>query len=335
MQMIWTDFTDKLTELYAGKQSPWGVLQRVIRVMLNLFRHLKKGFGNLFKGAPPAPEKMSPAGVCKKPTKGPQTSAGILEALGKGWETIRPVVLGATIEHWLVKRFKEMARRFKIIGEVFGTLPPSTSKKPPGFFKKKITPLLPPLPLELQKLPAFPTVPPFPSLEDIYKRTLASGAGKPPDVAVDLGKAFVLDKDAERALERLRHPPEVFAGERLALKAKQAEARKKPQDVLAESQLKTLVFGIIDRFLPEAIAAEVPRLQVLLWQLEEAKQAAGEKAAFPVRQLLEGDRLALEVLRLRIHAPGMNKGEVQRWAEDVSLALTSQPYRTLARVEAR
>ena len=334
IMFAWTDFSANLAALYTGKNSPWNIVKIILRNLKELFIQLKKGFWNLFKpGQPAPPAKPTPAGACEKPKKDPGGASEIMAELRAGWAKIRPLVMKSTRDHWLIQRFREISSRFTMIAGVWSRLP-AKPPKPPGTLKKKIGPLLPPVPPVLKTTPAFPTLPDFPLPQDTYERLLKSGAGSLPDVKSTAGDVFNLDDKAQAALNRLHHPPGVFAAESLALEEKtRARTGKTPAQVLAElqaqdSRIRTLLFGIIDRFLPAAVAEAVPMMQGLLWELEDAIH--GEKALFPVREVIEGELLAPEITRLRIRAPGMKEVEVRQWVKNVRAALTAQPYRTMA-----
>lgn len=114
-------------------------------------------------------------------------------------------------------------------------------------------------------------------------------------------------------------------------------AGRKLEDVIAQAQaederLRALLFAVIDRLLPASVAAEVPKLQGMLWEIDEALY--GKRAKYPVRDLPEGDLLKPEVIKLRVRAPGMKRGQVKRWTDDLREALTKQPYRTSAALPA-
>ena len=87
-----------------------------------------------------------------------------------------------------------------------------------------------------------------------------------------------------------------------------------------------MFFMVIDHLLPPAVAAEVPKLQGLLWELDAFLY--GKQAEFPVRELPGGDRLSLKVGQVRVCAPGMQDGIVRAWGKDVKTALERQAYQT-------
>jgi len=332
-----TDLFERLQELYTGKDSPWAVLQGIIRIFRTWCRFIQDEFAELVKVAAPAFESV-PVDP-KKPEGKKQTrvAMAVTHALEDAFSKVLPYIKRFTVEHWLFKAFTEIGDRFGKIAAVFTTLKkkPPAPKKDPGWTEKRLKPILPALPADLS-FPDLPKIPDLISPPGIFAREewLAMLRQPEPDVYAwsgrdvpKIGYLFTLLPSDEEALKRLRRPPaDIFAAEHKAL------LQGKPaSDVLAEMQakevaLRTMLFAIIDNLLPPAVADEVPMLQGRLWELDETLY--GKKAQFPVRDLPGGDRLSVNAQKLRVHAPGMKESAVRHWSADLRTALTNQIYRT-------
>ena len=254
----------------------------------------------------------------------------IKNVLGDAFDRVLPFVKQMTTESWLVKRIKEIAARLSKIIDILDTLDVHTPAKKDGWVKTKLKAAF----TAVFPFPATPSIADFPSAGEIFNRQswLADQRWVQPDVVAafakpDGGTLFTLGVEGEKVLAKLqRAPVDPFAAERKAL----LDGRK-PKDVLAkaqaeESALRTMLFAVIDTLLPAKVAAEVPKLQGLLWELDT--QLYGKNAQFPVRDLPGRDRLSVRVDRVRVRAPGMRHGVVKAWAADLKIALANQVFAT-------
>lgn len=337
---VLADLFDRLHELYVGKHSPWAIVQGIISTLRQWFKTLLDEFVKLFKIAAPAFEKVP---VPQKDPKAPPKKEirawlEIHRALEDAFAKVIPFIEQMTTKSWLVELIKEIRERFEGLAAIKLVKHPAKPAEPSAV-KEKLLAAAPKWPATLN-FPELPKIPDFPSAESIYASvelqkklddlwpSMLAGLWKPKDADV-----FVLGPDARKKLEQIRRPPmDVFAAERRML-----FEGKKPEEWLAtaqrtEAELRTMLFEVIDRVLPPAVAAEVPKLQGLLWELDDFLY--GQKAEFPVRDLPGGDRLSLKVGRLRIRAPGMRDTVLKVWSKDLKTALQNEIYRTAVEVKA-
>lgn len=318
------DFGERLKELYTGKNSPLAIVQRVMRTLRKMFQDLRQGFVELFKPIGALFEQVTVSKPGEKPKKQTRLWMELINALEKAFAQVTPALKKATTEHWFVKRLKLFGPRFDTFGEIMGRYKKDESQKKFGDSGSLLD--LNPPPKDL-KLPERPKIPEFPSWE-ITALSTAISVGFPPAHA-PYGTVFQLDAAAQAALEKLERPPtDYFAAER-----KKLLGGKKASEVLAAAQaedkrLRAALFAVMDELMPPAVTAQIPKLQGLLWELDE--KLYGQRAQFPVRDLPRGERLKPEVTKLRIRAPGMKDSEVRLWVKDLRQALTKQPYSTAA-----
>jgi hypothetical protein len=346
------DLVERLKDLYVGKHSPWAVIQGIIWALRQWITILKEQFSKLFKTVAPAFKEI-PKLEKGKPVPGKmelRAVAAIRRALQEAFDKVLPFIKQMTTENWLLKRLDEIAERFKQITNVFTSLKevkkkkesPGTWQRIKGSFKEYFIGKLKeeaafPADLELPKAPAMPF---FPIASETFLREQweARMRWKQPDMLSYFSKpgggyVFTLSREAEEAAKQLRRPPfDVFASERRTLLK-----GKKREDLLAEAQateasLRVMLFTVIDSLLPPAVTEEMPKLQGLLWELDEFLY--GKKAEFPVRDLPGGDRLSVKVGRLRVQVPGMRDRVVRTWGDDLKIALKGQVYRTQREVTA-
>lgn len=335
---VLADLFERLNELYTGKHSPWAILQGIVWTLRHWFQEVTGEFAKLYGIAKPAFEK---APVIDKAKKGPpkmemRAWVEIQTALEDAFNKALPFIKKLTSESWLVKQIQEIANRLGRIADIFGRLEkhpaPATE---PGWAKKRLTGAIPPWPKGLD-FPDKPVIPDFIGPGEVFAREeyFATQRWKQPSLtsafqrpAPDSGYLFVLNPDDQKKLARLRQSPkDVFAPERAALLKGQ-----KPEDLLGEAQaietrLRTNLFAVIDNLLPPSAADEMPRLQGLLWELDDFLY--GKKAEFPVRDLPGADRLSLQVQKLRVRAPGGKESVVRSWSKDLKTVLEKQIYRT-------
>lgn len=339
---VFKDLFERLKGLYAGKNSPWAIVRGIIYTFRKMFKEVKNGFIELYKPLGKLFETVEVTKPGEKPKKQMRIMIAIMDALEKAFNKVIPFIKEMTTENWLRKRFKAMGDRMDLIAAIWKRNPPDPPKpvKPKMFGPIVIPPEEPfgkwfarqrKAPATLKK-PTKPNIPDFPEWGASAVITYFIGDAKPEGPFTAPADLFVLDADQQKKLARLKQPTDLFDAERKKLLKGQ-----KLEDVVAQQQadaerLRALLFAVIDRLLPESVGAEVPKLQGLLWEIDEALY--GKRARFPVRDLPEGDLLKPEVIKLRVRAPGMKRGEVKRWTDDLREALTKQPYRTSAKIAA-
>lgn len=339
VQTVFHDLFERLQGLYTGKHSPWEIISRVIRTLRGLFKELRKGFVELFKPVGGLFESVNVAKPGEKPKKQMRIITALMNALEKAFDKVMPFVKELTTESWLKKRFDAINKTFDELPALWKQITPPPDATPEkkdeeeglGAWIAKQRPK----PATLAP-PTFPKIAAFPDWKMAAVSAAAgmylSGKPKPTGPFTPPADLFVLDADQERKLKRLKQPTDLFAAER-----KKLLAGRKLEDVIAQAQsederLRALLFAVIDRLLPASVAAEVPKLQGMLWEIDEALYR--KRAKYPVRDLPEGDLLKPEVIKLRVRAPGMKRGQVKRWTDDLREALTKQPYRTSAALPA-
>lgn len=321
---ILQDFGERLTDLYTGRNSPLAILQRVIRTLKKMFQDLRTGFAELFKPLGALFESVEIKKPGEKPKKQTRLWVEIISALERAFATVLPALEKGTTQHWFLKRLKLFGPRFDTFGEIMGRYKKEPSKKKSDDSDGLLSINPPPPDLKFPEVPKFPAFPAW----QISALGTAISVGLPPAHA-PYGEVFQLDAAAQAALKKLERPPaDYFAVER-----RKILGEKKAKDVLAAAQaedkrLRAALFAVMDELMPPAVTAQIPKLQGLLWELDE--KLYGTRAQFPVRDLPRGERLKPEVTKLRIRAPGMKDSEVRLWVKDLREALTKQPYSTAA-----
>jgi hypothetical protein len=338
--LVFTDLFAKLEALYVGPRSQWAVLQGIVGTLTNWFTLVVDQFTSLYGLAKPAFEDVPVVKDGQAATE-MRVWHEIKRVLKDAFDNVVPFLLEMTRDSWLIKRLKEIGAR---LGRFVDVMKAGRKVgKSSGWFMKQVneqlTAAAPPWPAALA-VPTGPTIGDFPDATDIFDREEweASQRWTQPDVVgafakPDGGVSFVLGADAGRALEKLRQAPfDVFAEVRRPLLQQQ-----QPLDILAKAQeqekrLRATLLDLIDTLLPPEVAAEVPRLQGLLWELDTALY--GTRAEFPVRDLPGGDRVRLQVKTVRVRAPGQKDSVVRVWSRDLKTALEKQIYRTARTVSA-
>jgi hypothetical protein len=246
--LVFTDLFAKLEALYAGPQSPWAIVQGIIRIMTNWFTLVIDQFTALYNVAKPAFQDV-PVVKDGEATTENRVWHEVKRLLTEAFDKVLPFILKMTRDNWLIKRLKEIFSRLGTFADIFkrGT---KVKKKPEtgawAWVKGKaktsaieaLEEAAPAWPSTL-KFPDTPTIGDFPDAKEIFNREEweASLRWTQPDVLAaftkpDGGITFVFSEDATKALEKLRKPPfDVFAAERKALLK-----GEKPADILKKAQ---------------------------------------------------------------------------------------------------
>jgi hypothetical protein len=346
------DLLGELGGLFSGRHSLTAVLHGVMGTLTDWWAATRKQFGGLADAGAKPFDKVA---ATKPPGfKGqPQTELRLLHDINTafGNPKLKDFIETMTSGSWLVLQAKEAGSRLQRFGAIFGNLdkhPVVTPK--PGFFKRQLNSVtgwakdrqigkaksaMPHWPDNVA-FPDSPTIAAFPSFDDYLTETKLK-APRPfadSNILVDAfrkpgsdGLVFMLGSDAQEALGKLqRSPPDVFAGERKALLAGQTATKFLDEARATEAKLRTMLFAAIDTLLPAAAGAEVPKLQGMLWELDDALY--GRKAEFPVRDLPVNEAVDVKIDRVRVIAPGHGRETVRAWGKDLRTALQGQRYGT-------
>jgi hypothetical protein len=346
-----SDFFERLQDLVAGENSPWTIVSRIGSAFKAWLGWIGRLIGGLV-GAGEALFETVPIPQAPGETGEPRRELRIWRDLKEAFAKVLPLIEKLTSESWFVLRFNEIGTRFSRIITIFMGAEPSPPK-PKGFVDKivdfeldQLKALAPEWPDTL-KWPESPQIGEFPSAETIFNkekriadlsrdqssRVLEEAFRKPEPRE---GYVFNLDKDAQKALDKIRRPPEdVFTQERKALLASPELEGKSLKNYLEdarklEASLRSSLFAVLDGVLPELAAQHVPHLQDLFWELDSRlyDRLPDKSANFPVRDQPGGDLLNVKVGHVRVRAPGRNKQVVREWGKDLMISLQKQVYRT-------
>jgi hypothetical protein len=341
--LVVTDLFERLQGLFVGKNSPWAVVGRIAGTFRQWLGLMGRQFVELLGAGAKVFEPLAvlPAAGEKGP---PRKVLPFVRDLEAAFDMVGPLFKQLTSENWLVLRGKEIGERLTHIVAIFGNLEKHPVKhKEPGWLKarqtRKFKEAVPPWPTDLA-WPEAPIIRDFPSAEFIFgeaKRITERDWVQPSLVEAFQkpggGYAFILDRDAEKALARIkRSPVDLFVAERKSLLARPELGGKTLEQYLhdareAEAKLRSELFVVLDSLLPPAVAEHVPNLQGLFWELD-TKLYGKKEAEFPVRDLPGGDLLNVKVGPVRIRTPGRKAAIVRDWGKDLKTALQNQVYRT-------
>ena len=148
-----------------------------------------------------------------------------------------------------------------------------------------------------------------------------------------LGQPQPLSAEVEKQLDRYRHPPSLFEGERQALK--KALGGIEPKDVLAkqvagQQTLRELILAVVGRVMPPEIRPYLDEVGNAFAALDATLlfKKKGEKTEFPVRDIPDNGKLRPVVRRLIIRAAGGSQLDLQDFAARVAKSL-DQDYPAL------
>jgi hypothetical protein len=339
------DLLGELGGLFSGRHSLTTVLHGVMGTLTDWWAATRKQFGGLADAAARPFDKVGatlPPGIAGPPQAELRVLHDVNDAFGNA--KLGEFIDTMTSKSWLALQAKEAGSRLQRFGAIFGNLDQHPVATPaPGFFKSwikgrqigKAKDAMPHWPDNV----AFPDSPVIPELPSIaHHLTDARLAAPSPFADSDLlvkafrkpdgdGVAFMLGIDAQEAFDKLRRsPPDVFAGERKTLLAGQTAAKFLDEARATEAKLRAMLFAAIDTLLPPAAGAEVPKLQGMLWELDDALY--GKKAEFPVRDLPVNEAVDVKIARVRVLAPGHGREAVRTWGQDLRTALQGQRYGT-------
>lgn len=305
---IFEDFFERLTGLYEGRNSIFGMLRVVFGALRMLMPTLTRALNTVLKVATDELRRIGD---------------GVTTAVTEWTALAMPFITSATSEHQFVTTMMAFIRTMKVLNGIFSsTAPPPTSPPSPPGMLSRLTALV---------IPPFPSMPTMPNSAAVARR--AGGSPPPLNVITPLAELFqgireqipgllpnplALSEEARRGLAAARNPPSVFGGEMQALEAQRARPLA---EALVEQNLRDLLFEVVARVLPQSVYQSIEGLEPIFVAIDDY---LGRE--HPVRDLPESDRLQPVVSRLRVRARAASEASVRAWAEDLRNALGAQTY---------